>query len=68
MSIDPSGTTSLIGRRQPSFSGIGIVDQGADDVERGGADDRKRRVEIVGQLVARAGEVERRRTRRLVDA
>ena len=37
-----------------------IVDQRANDVERSRAHDRKRRVEIVRLLVARAGEIERR--------
>ena len=52
----------------PVVHGDRVVDQGPHDIERGRSDDRSRRIEIVGQLAAGPGEIERRRPRRLVDA
>jgi hypothetical protein len=44
-----------------------IVDEGAEDVERGGATDRIRRVEIVRLLIAGSGEIDDRRAGHGID-
>ena len=60
-SIEPSGITRRSGRRHPSLSGMSVGDERAEHVQHRRRHDRRRGVEVGGQLRRRPREVDRRR-------